>query len=486
MNGAPLQANPHWQSLCALQKKNCSQAPTSCIGQRQFGGLTLDLSRQRLSQEVFDTLGMLAQSRHLNDHIAAMFNGDIVNYSEQRPALHTALRDPLSRGLWVNGEEVYALVQQSLQDMFSIATKLRNKTWLSEPRTTIRDIVNIGVGGSDLGPRFCTQALQEFHSTDLNFHFISDADPLAFESVVTALQPEGTLFIISSKSFSTPETLFNYAKARQWMTAVNWEEHFIAVTAHPSLAHAAGLQHTVAIWPWVGGRYSVTSASNLITAIALGQEAFQSFLDGAHAMDCHFRAAPLAHNLPKLSALVGIWNNNFLQATQHLILSYGQPLDTLVQYVQQLDMESNGKSVDIYGESIHYSTAPVVWGGPGNQAQHSYYQLLCQGTHKMAIELVSSRENHNQMINTMCQNKMDILYHGVQDTPHPYQRITGHIPVTALQLDKIAPYTLGALIAYYEHKIFTQSVIWKINPFDQPGVESAKKHLQHQVSQALD
>ena len=485
MNAMQLQENPHWKALATLQQKIHLQSPTSCIEQHYSCGLTLDLSRQHLTQETFDALKALAQSLQLNDNIEAMFNGEIVNYSEQRAALHTALRDPKPHERTINGENIFSSVQKSIRAMYSIATKLRTQTWLADHSSPITDIVNIGVGGSDLGPKFCTQALQKFHCDSLNFHFISDADPLAFESVVNTLRPENTLFIISSKSFTTPETLFNYQKARTWVKKNHWTSHFIAVTANTCAAREAGFEHIVAIWPWVGGRYSVTSASNLIMAIAIGPEAFQAFLDGAHAMDCHFRKTPIEKNLPQLAALVGVWNNNFLQATQHLILSYGQPLDKLVQYVQQLEMESNGKSVDIYGNSINYSTAPVVWGGPGNQAQHSYYQLLCQGTHQIAIELVSSRENHNHMINAMCQNKTDILYHGVQNTAYPYQRIKGNVPVTRLQLDTISPYSMGALIAFYEHKVFTQSVIWRINPFDQPGVESAKKNLRHQVSAAL-
>ena len=222
----------------------------------------------------------------------------------------------------------------------------------------------------------------------------------------------------------------------------------------------------------------MTSAINLITAIAIGPDAFQQFLSGAHAMDDHFRKQPFSKNLPVLAALVGIWNNNFLQTQQHLILTYGESLTALVPYVQQLDMESNGKSVDIYGHTVSYATGPVVWGGPGNQAQHSYYQLLCQGTHRVAIELVSIQENNHELLNKMCQNKNDILYYGVQCSGLPSERIGGGIPLTHIQLEKISPYILGACVAFYEQKVFTQATIWGINPFDQPGVESAKKFLQ--------
>ena len=477
--------NSHWQALLSLQETLLAQEAASYTNKQSVCGITLDLSRQKINQPILEELLLLAESSNLSESIESLFNGATVNYTEQRAALHTALRDPRSHGLWVDGQDLLIPISETRQRLFDIAHEIRNHSWTGVSGNPITDVVNIGMGGSDLGPRFCTQALKKFQQTPINFHFVSDADPNAFESAVEHLTPEQTLFLISSKSFTTPETLYNYQKARQWLDQeLDWTRHFIAITANCERAKESGFQHILPIWLWVGGRFSVTSAMNLITAIAIGPEAFQQFLEGAYAMDCHFRNTPFYKNLPVLAALTGIWNINFLKAHQHLILTYDQALDGFVQYVQQLDMESNGKSIDIYGRPVNYSTGPVVWGGPGNQAQHSYYQLLCQGTHQIAIDLISTKDNQGSMINTLCQNKSDVLYYGVQ-TSHSFEQIKGGASLTHIQLEQISPYALGALIALYEHKIFTQSVIWQINPFDQPGVETAKRFLQKKPANAL-
>lgn len=309
-------------------------------------------------------------------------------------------------------------------------------------------------------------------------HFISDADPHAFSDVCDQLHPETTLFIISSKSFTTKETLYNMKKAFAWVNKPeHMDKHFIAITANEDKARDYGFSTILSIWDWVGGRYSLTSAINLITAIAIGFDQFTQLLEGANQMDQHFQTQELHDNMPVIMALIGLWNINFLRISSFLFLIYTKRLALFVPYLQQLDMESNGKSVDIHGRNVTYSTGPVIWGGLGNQAQHSYYQLLCQGTHKVAIDFISSEEFEGSLIDSYCKAKMHALSEGV-DNGDPRSYIAGGIPMNHIRLKSCTPASIGALIALYEHKIFVQSLLWNINAFDQPGVESAKRLRQ--------
>lgn len=332
------------------------------------------------------------------------------------------------------------------------------------------------MGGSDLGPRFSIHALANLAAKHLRYHFVSDVDPYALDNVIQHLKPETTLFIVSSKSFTTKETLYNAKKALAWVNhPTQIDKHFIAVTANVTKAKESGFGHVLPIWEWVGGRYSLCSAISLITAIAIGYDQFSQILAGAHSMDKHFRDTAFSANLPVLLGLTGIWNNNFLHIHNLLILVYTQQLDYFVPYIQQLDMESNGKSIDKHGRAVNHATGPIVWGGLGNQAQHSYYQLLCQGTHQVAADFVTVKSFNSELINAMSEAKRQILAHGVHEPENPNGYIPGNKPVNHIQLADCSPFTLGQLIALYEHKIYTQSVIWNINAFDQPGVESAKK-----------
>lgn len=438
-------------------------------------GITLDFSHQRLSDLTLENLCALAQQRSLSEKIQALMQGQIVNLSENRPALHTALRLPNATSIPIH-PRIMEDVQFAMNEMQAIVNKLRNQQWLGHSGAPITDVVNIGVGGSDLGPRFCMQGLGDYVTHDLSFHFISNADPNAFHRISKNLNPHTTLFIISSKSFTTDETLYNAQKAIAWINNPQGQrQHFIAVTAHPMRAYELGLVHVLPIWSWVGGRYSFCSAINLITAIAIGWDNFQSMLNGAHSMDMHFKDADFKDNLPVLLALLGIWTNNFLSIHNVLMLVYAEQLEQFVAYVQQLDMESNGKSHDHHGNEVKYSTGPMIWGGLGNQVQHSYFQLLCQGTHKVALDFITLDTYDEHMINQMCAAKINVLTKGVVDSQNPHGYIAGKIPLNHIRLSDCSPYTLGALIALYEHKIYTQSVIWDINPFDQPGVESAKR-----------
>ena len=441
----------------------------------QTDSIRLDFSNQQIDNTIFDLLINLAHERNLKEKIDALIQGSIVNQSEQRPALHTALRSNDSQPILVDGIDIMPNVLTTREIMSSISRKIRAGLWLGFTGKPVVSIVNIGIGGSDLGPRFCISALEEFSSKHLSYHFVSDMDPNSFDNAVTNLDPETTLFIISSKSFTTQETLYNAKKALAWMGQPNhYDKHFIAVTAHKSKANAFGIENVLHIWEWVGGRYSLCSAINLITCIAIGYERFSELLAGANSMDRHFHHSELNENLPVVMALAGVWNINILNIPSLLMLVYARQLEQFVPYIQQMDMESNGKSVDTLGQRVNYSTGPIVWGGPGDQAQHSYYQLLCQGTHKVAADFISTNIFENETINSLCKAKIRILSQGVPESDLNAV-IAGGMPINHISLSSCSPFCIGELIALYEHKIYIQGVLWNINSFDQPGVESAKR-----------
>ncbi|MBA2711885.1 MAG: glucose-6-phosphate isomerase [Tatlockia sp.] len=449
-------------------------------------GISIDFSQQRINERTIELLIKLADEQNIKDKIHALMRGDTVNKSENRPALHTALRTFNENPILVDGRNIVPEILATRKKMLALATKIREGHWLGYSGRPIKDVVNIGIGGSDFGPRFCINALASYAPANLGFHFVSDADPLAFENTVARLNPENTLFIISSKSFTTKETLYNAQKAYAWFNNENVDKHFIAVTAHPEKAKLFGIANVLPIWEWVGGRYSLCSAINLITCIAVGEEHFMQLLAGANSMDEHFRAKELHENMPVIMALIGLWNINFLHIPSLLLLVYAKQLELLVPYIQQLDMESNGKSIDCFGRSVNHSTGPIVWGGLGNQAQHSYYQLLCQGTHKIAVEFISTQEFGHELINKFCEAKIDVLSEGINSVDNPNGYIPGGTPITHISLESCSPFGIGALIALYEHKVYIQSGIWNINPFDQPGVESAKRQKPKTATQASE
>lgn len=437
--------------------------------------ICLDYSRQKIDQATVGHLVALAKEIGLQEKIAALIQGDKVNKSENKPALHTALRQMGNKPVWVDGCNVMDAVLHTREQIRLISEKIREQKWLGYTGKPIKNIVNIGIGGSDLGPRLCISALNTYCSSELNYHFISDVDPDSFHNVIHALDPQTILFIVSSKSFTTKETLLNARKAMAlYDSEHNTNQHFIAVTANAAKANQFGINTVVPIWDWVGGRYSLCSAINLITAIAIGYEHFSELLAGAHSMDNHFLHTEFEKNMPVMMALLGVWNNNFMNIHHLLVLAYSQRLEQFIPYMQQLDMESNGKSIDMNGRVVPYATGPIVWGGLGNQAQHSYLQLLCQGTHKVTADFITLRSLDNHIINAMCDYKMQVLSEGVDFKNQPNGYIPGNIPVNHLSLNQCTPSSLGALVALYEHKIYVQSVLWNINPFDQPGVESAK------------
>lgn len=437
--------------------------------------IELDYHCQKVNSEIVNLLLQRADECHLKDKIKALTEGSRVNESQNQPALHTALRKARPNSLHVNDLDIMPDIFSTQEKMKSISEQIRSGEWLGYSGKPIKDIVNIGIGGSDFGPRFCIDALTDYLLPDLNYHFIADVDPKAFQHTVQFLNPETTLFIISSKSFTTYETLYNAKKALAWIgEQKNIQQHFIAITANGKKAEAFGFSNILPIWNWVGGRYSLWSAINLITCIAIGYEAFMDMLAGAHSMDLHFQEKEFHENMPVMLGLLGVWNINFLSMASLLILVYAKQLELLVPYIQQLDMESNGKGFSRAGQRINSLTGPIVWGGMGIQAQHSYYQLLSQSNHKIAADFISLKEYDEEPINGFCTRQIHVLSKGASFPNNPGGDIPGGMPINHIKLEACTPYTLGTLIALYEHKIYVQSVLWDINAFDQPGVESAK------------
>ncbi len=471
-------------------------------------GIHLDYAKNLICTRTLQLLLALARQQDVEGWREALFSGRIVNPSENRPALHTALRQRADTPLLVDGEDVIAEIRSVQRRMRFLVNAVRSGAFRGCSGEPIRDIVNIGVGGSDLGPLMACAALYPYADQRLRVHFVSNIDLGHLASVFDVIEPQNTLFIVASKSFTTAETMHNARAAREWFLArmdaddADLSRHFIAVTARADLARSFGIEEdkVFEFWDWVGGRYSLWSAIGLPLAFYLGIDHFDALLDGADAMDRHFREAPLAANLPVLLGLLGVWYNNFLGARQHLLLPYNYALRHLPSYLQQLEMESNGKSVDRCGAPLDYPTAPTVWGGPGCNAQHAYYQLIHQGSHLLPSDLIIAGEragaisgNHpganpgsesdyryQPLLAANFIAQSEALLRGRQrdadGQPLPgYRQMPGERPSNAIVLERLDPAGLGALLAMYEHKVFVQSVIWEINPFDQWGVELGKQ-----------
>jgi glucose-6-phosphate isomerase len=451
-------------------------------------GITLDFSRQLMTQETLQLLFELAQAVELPACIAKLFKGEKINRTEQQPALHMALRYQGEQSWLVDGKDIMPSIRQVLARMRQFVEEIWSENYRGYTGKPITNIVNIGIGGSDLGPRLVTQALTPFATNKIKCHFVANIDPIELEQTLSELCPEQTLFIIASKSFATQETLYNAERAKTWITLALGEKaiakHFIAVTAKPERAEAFGIAipQIYPFWNWVGGRYSLWSGVGLAIALTIGIDNFQQLLAGAAAMDEHFHMAPLADNLPVLLGLVGVWQINFRQMHSLAIIPYAHQLRQLPAYLQQLEMESNGKRVTHQDEVIDYHTAPVIWGGVGTDVQHAFMQLLHQGTGKIAVDfiiaeqtLAQDKKAHRILIaNAYAQ--VQALVQGQYNTELPsYRHQPGNNPCTLIKMQAIEPYTLGALIALYEHKVFVQGCIWNINSFDQWGVELGKE-----------
>ncbi|MBD3670847.1 MAG: glucose-6-phosphate isomerase [Gammaproteobacteria bacterium] len=470
-------------------------------------GILLDYSKNRITEETLARLVELARESDLRQGINDLFSGARVNTTEQRPALHTALRNLSGTSVFVDGEDIMPSIQMQLDKMRSFVNEIYRGSWRGYNGQAITDVVNIGIGGSDLGPVMVTEALKPYRMPrGVNVHFMSNVDGSHVVDILNSIRPETTLFIIASKSFTTQESLSNALTVRRWMEdrvkdSDKLNRHFIAVTANKEAALEFGIpeNHILEFWDWVGGRYSLWSAVGLSIAIYLGMDNFEELLAGANEMDIHFRNSPFDQNMPVLMALLGIWYNNFFGGQTHAILPYDQHLHRFSAYFQQGDMESNGKSVTRDGEPVDYTTGPIIWGETGTNGQHAYFQLLHQGTRPISADFIAPVEtyypiNEHQTIllaNFFAQTRalmmgkteaevreeLEAEGRSVEEIERlaPHKVLEGNRPTNTLLIDKITPRTLGSLIALYEHKIFVQGYIWNINPFDQWGVEFGKK-----------
>ncbi|MDR5866366.1 glucose-6-phosphate isomerase [Halomonas koreensis] len=465
----------------------------------RVGGLFLDYSKHHLSDAVLDKLLELADHSALVQRRAQMFSGDIINVTEDRPVLHTALRNLGEGPLWVDGQDVMPEIHRSREQIQRFSEAVRSGEWQGYDGQRIKDVVNIGIGGSDLGPNMACRALLKYRHPELNFHFVSNVDGAHIQKVLQGLDPATTLFIVSTKTFSTQETLLNAHTARRWFLEQAGEDadvgaHFVAASTNRQAAMAFGIreENVFEFWAWVGGRYSMWSSIGLPIALAVGFDGFMEMLQGAYEMDQHFLTAPNEANMPVLMALIGIWYINFQGAETQAIVPYDQALHQLPAFLQQLDMESNGKSVDIFGQPVDYKTGPIVWGQTGSNGQHAFFQLLHQGTRYVPIDFIASlkpepgMEDHHFALLTNMLAQANAFMEGSQKGGEldPYS-CPGNRPSSTLLLDELTPKNLGALIALYEHKVFVQGVIWNINSFDQWGVQLGKR-IAGEISSRLD
>ncbi|AOA06850.1 MULTISPECIES: glucose-6-phosphate isomerase [Pseudomonas] len=469
-------------------------------------GLFLDYSKNLITSETRDLLVNLANEVDLKGAIKSLFGGEIVNASEGRPALHTALRRPVADKLSVNGVNIMPEVHKVLNQMTELVGRIHDGLWRGYTEKPITDIVNIGIGGSFLGPELVSEALLSYAQKGVRCHYLANIDGSEFHELTAKLRAETTLFIVSSKSFNTLETLKNAQAARAWYLAQGGSEaelhrHFIAVSSNNAAAVAFGIreENIFPMWDWVGGRYSLWSAIGLPIALAIGMSNFKELLSGAYSMDQHFQTAPFEQNMPVLMAALGVWYGNFWGAQSHAILPYDHYLRNITKHLQQLDMESNGKSVRQDGTPVSTDTGPVIWGGVGCNGQHAYHQLLHQGTQLIPADFIvpivsfNPVSDHHQWLYANCLSQSQALMLGktraeaeaelrdkgmseeeVQKLA-PHKVIPGNRPSNTLVVERISPRRLGALVALYEHKVFVQSVIWGINAFDQWGVELGKE-----------
>ena len=460
-------------------------------------GLFLDYSKNRVTRQSLDLLVKLADEARLSSAIQDMFAGEKINKTESRAVLHTALRAPKSSHIELDGVDVVPQVHAALDKMAGFAEAIRSGLWQGFTGKPIRNVINIGIGGSDLGPSMACEALRAYSQRNLNVQFVSNVDASDFAEAVQGLNADETLFIVCSKTFTTEETLTNARTARSWLLAQLVDEdavarHFVAVSTNTEEVQTFGIdpQNMFGFWDWVGGRYSLCSSVGLALMVSIGATHFRAMLGGFHAMDEHFRTAPLAQNMPVLMALLGIWYNNFFAAETHAILPYDNYLKHFPAYFQQGDMESNGKYIDKSGAEVAVQTGPIVWGQAGTNGQHAFYQLLHQGTKLVPADFIGFAQSHNPtcdhhdklMANFFAQTRalafgkssQTLADEGVDAALIPHRTFTGNRPTNTLMAEKLTPFVLGQLIALYEHKIFAQGVIWNVFSFDQWGVELGK------------
>lgn len=469
----------------------------------KVGGLFLDYSKHHVSDEVLTKLIELADHSALVQRRAQMFSGDIINVTENRPVLHTALRNLSDEPVYVDGEDVMPEITRTREQIKQFSETVRSGEWKGYSGQSIKDVVNIGIGGSDLGPNMAVRALLKYRHPEMHFHFVSNVDGTHIQKVLSRLDPATTLFIVSTKTFSTQETLLNAKTARRWFlenagSDADVGAHFVAASTNRKAAMEFGIreENVFEFWAWVGGRYSMWSSIGLPIALSIGFEGFIELLEGAHEMDRHFIETPFSENMPVLMALIGIWYINFIGAETQAIVPYDQALNQLPSFLQQLDMESNGKSVDIFGHPVNYKTGPIVWGQTGSNGQHAFFQLLHQGTRYVPIDFIASlkpesgMEDHHFALLTNMLAQANAFMEGSQGdgkelSQHDPYSCPGNRPSSTLLLDELTPRNLGALIALYEHKVFVQGVIWNINSFDQWGVQLGKR-IAGEISERID
>lgn len=490
--------------LTELFDKEQDRFAKYCVGCED---LVFDFSKQRINQPILDALVQLAESKQLNKWIDTLFSQNKINYTEQREAMHWALRLPADNQVY---PELAKQVSDQLERMYQLVNKIHEGQYRGATGEVIQDVVNIGVGGSDLGPLMVSHALSDFKvktAKPLNIRFVSTMDGSQLSDILHQLRPETTLFIVSSKSFSTIDTLSNAHTARKWLEKALGREssilksHFIGVSTKPDKMTEWGIHpdNQFLLWDWVGGRYSLWSCIGLPIALTIGVEGFKAFLAGAHGIDEHFRTTEFHQNIPVLMGLMGIWNTNYLNLKTHAVLPYDGRLKYFTSYLQQLEMESNGKSTQRNGQKVENTTCPIVWGEVGSNAQHAFYQLLHQGTQKVSCDFIAPMHRYNAnhftyvenadalidqhllaLSNCLAQSRLlafgnDALKVDQREQLPAYKQYEGNQPSTTMLLKELSPRTMGKLIALYEHKVFVQSVIWDINPFDQWGVEKGKE-----------
>ena len=463
----------------------------------EAAGIYADFSRQRISQQARDLLYSLAEQTRVLSLRDAMLEGEPINTTEDRAVLHTALRAPADQSIVVDGVGITDEVHQVLTRMGAFSDAVRSGKWIGSTGKRITDVVNIGIGGSDLGPVMAYRALKDYRERSITCHFISNVDPSDAGEILFDLNPETTLFIVASKTFMTLETMTNAEYARHWLVSALGDHavarHFVAVSTNaPEVAKfGIDVENMFGFWDWVGGRYSMESAIGLSTMVAIGKDNFLKLLQGFRSMDEHFKAAPPAENLPLLMGLLAIWNRNFLEIPTTAVLPYSQYLSRFPAYLQQLIMESNGKRVRRDGTEVTYDTGAIVWGEPGTNGQHSFYQMLHQGTGDVACDVIvvaqsaHGHENQQDMLvaNALAQASVlafgrtteEISADGTRPELVAHKVMPGNRPTTVLMVQKLDPFTLGALVALYEHSVFVQGAVWGINSFDQWGVELGKK-----------
>jgi glucose-6-phosphate isomerase len=502
----PLKERPAWRSLQSnydeIRKVSLGELFSTDPGRgermtAEGAGLYLDYSKNRITDETIALLLQLAEQSSLRERIDAMFSGERINVSENRSVLHVALRMPRGESLIVDGVDVVAEVNEVLDRMSAFADRVRSGEWKGHTGKPIRNVVNIGIGGSDLGPVMAYEALRHYTRRDMNFRFVSNVDSTDFAEATRDLTPDETLFIVSSKTFTTLETMTNARTAREWVLAALDEEsaiakHFVAVSTAAAEVSKFGIdtENMFGFWDWVGGRYSMDSAIGLSTMLAVGPKNFRELLAGFHEMDMHFQNTPFERNLPVLMGLLAVWYGDFFGAQTVGVMPYEQYLKRFPAYLQQLTMESNGKHVTLDGRTVDYQTGAVYWGEPGTNGQHSFYQLIHQGTKLIPVDLIGFaktlnpiRDHHDVLMSNVFaqaealafgKSEQEVREEGTDDAVVPHRIFEGNRPTNVILAERLTPHSLGTLVALYEHSVFTQGTVWGIDSFDQWGVELGK------------